>query len=356
MLVHRSRRYLASKMATGYALEEGRLALAHADAQRRQAVAPAAPAQLVQERDHEARPAHAQRMPDGDGAAVHVHLLGVEPELADDLQALRREGLVQLDEVELARLDAGAREQLPHGRNRADAHDPRIDARDGARHESSERLGAERRGLLRARDHERGGAVVDPARVPGGDGAVLAERGPKRGQLLQRRVRAGMLVARDVADRHELVVEAAGLDSGSVPALALEGEGVLVGSASPPKRSATFSPVSPIDSSGNIASRRGFGKRQPSVVSQVVWFPRGNACSGFPVTKGARVIDSAPPATKSSPSPAFTAWHAETTAERPDAQRRLTVTPATSCGSPASKAAMRATLRLSSPAWLAAPK
>ena len=105
-----------------------------------------------------------------------------------------------------------------------------------------------------------------------------------------------------------------------------------------------------MDSSGNIASRRGLGKRQPRVVSHAVWFPRGYGRSALAVTKGARVIDSAPPATKSSPSPARIAWHAETTADSPEAQSRLTVTPATSCGRPASSAAMRATLRLSSPA------
>ena len=49
------------------------------------------------------------------------------------------------------------------------------------------------------------------------------------------------------------------------------------------------------------------------------------------------------------------AWHAPATAESPDAQSRLTVTPATDSGRPASSAAIRATLRLSSPAWLAAP-
>ena len=97
---------------------------------------------------------------------------------------------------------------------------------------------------------------------------------------------------------------------------------------------------------------RGFGKRQPSVVSQVVPSPY----SGFAVTSGARDMDSTPPATKSSPSPARIACAAPTTAESPDAQRRLTVTPATLWGSPASSAPMRATLRLSSPAWLAAPK
>src|SRR5262249_57494296 len=70
------------------------------------------------------------------------------------------------------------------------------------------------------------------------------------------------------------------------------------------QRSATFSPVSPIDSSGNIASSRGFGNRQPSVVSYMTRSPRGNALSGFAVVNGARDIDSTPPATKRSPSPA----------------------------------------------------
>jgi hypothetical protein len=111
-----------------------------------------------------------------------------------------------------------------------------------------------------------------------------------------------------------------------------------------------------MDSSGNISSILGLGKRQPSVVSHTVWLPRAKARSGFPMTSGARLMDSTPPATKRSPSPARTAWQAATTAESPEAQRRLRVTPATSCGRPARSAAMRATLRLSSPAWLAAPK
>jgi hypothetical protein len=76
---------------------------------------------------------------------------------------------------------------------------------------------------------------------------------------------------------------------------------------------------------------------------------------GLASTSGARDIDSTPPATNRSPSPATIAWHAPATAESPDAQSRLTVTPATDSGRPASSAAIRATLRLSSPAWLAAP-
>ena len=43
------------------------------------------------------------------------------------------------------------------------------------------------------------------------------------------------------------------------------------------------------------------------------------------------------------------------TASSPEAHKRLRVTPGTDCGSPASKRDIRATLRLSSPAWLAHP-
>jgi hypothetical protein len=43
------------------------------------------------------------------------------------------------------------------------------------------------------------------------------------------------------------------------------------------------------------------------------------------------------------------------TASMPEPHRRLIVEAGTSCGSPASSSAMRATLRLSSPAWLAQP-
>ncbi len=64
---------------------------------------------------------------------------------------------------------------------------------------------------------------------------------------------------------------------------------------------------------------------------------------------------STPPAMVSSASPALTAWAQIAIASMPDPHRRLTVAPGTVSGSPASSSAMRATLRLSSPAWLAQP-
>src|SRR5207237_381663 len=62
------------------------------------------------------------------------------------------------------------------------------------------------------------------------------------------------------------------------------------------------------------------------------------------------------PATNTSPSSALIARASALIAARPEAQRRLNVTPATETGSPARRAAIRATFRLSSPAWFAQPR
>src|SRR5581483_6892490 len=94
------------------AREERRLSLADPDAECGEAVASAASAQLVQERDDEPRAAHPERVTESDRTAVHVHLPLVETKLADDDERLRGERLVQLDEVDLFEADAGALEQL----------------------------------------------------------------------------------------------------------------------------------------------------------------------------------------------------------------------------------------------------
>ena len=82
---------------------------------------------------------------------------------------------------------------------------------------------------------------------------------------------------------------------------------------------------------------------------------RANALAALPITNGARVMLSTPPATISAASPDLIARAATPTASIPEPHRRLIVEPGTPCGSPASSADMRATLRLSSPAWFAQP-
>jgi hypothetical protein len=98
----------------------------------------------------------------------------------------------------------------------------------------------------------------------------------------------------------------------------------------------------------------GLTKRQPIVVSSIL-ATRENAESALPITNGARVIDSTPPASMSSVSPLRMARLAMPIASMLEPHRRLTVAPGTSGGSPASSSDMRATLRLSSPAWFAQP-
>src|SRR3990170_637640 len=117
-----------------------------------------------------------------------------------------------------------------------------------------------------------------------------------------------------------------------------------------------FSAVSPIDSVPKASCILGLGKRQPRAVSQAVRLPKEKGCSALGTAYGARDMLSTPPATNTSPSPDLMARAAALTAAKDEAHRRLKVTAPTSTGSQARSVAMRATLRLSSPAWLAQPR
>jgi len=121
-----------------------------------------------------------------------------------------------------------------------------------------------------------------------------------------------------------------------------------------PYSSATFSAVSGIVSIPYCSFMILLTNRQPMVVSKISAL-RLNAAVALPITKGARDMDSTPPAITSSCSPVLTARAAMPIASIPEAHSLFTVTPGTSGGSPASSSAIRATSRLSSPAWLAHP-
>ena len=87
----------------GVYLEQSRRAHAAADAHRHEPSAAAALAELVHELRRELRAGRAERMTERDRAAVDVHLLFVEPEIAHDGHDLRRERLVELDQVDVVR-------------------------------------------------------------------------------------------------------------------------------------------------------------------------------------------------------------------------------------------------------------
>ena len=220
-------------------------------------------------------------------------------------EALRRERLVQLDEVEIARLDAGPREHLAHGGHRPDAHDPRVDAGDGARRRTVPAAPRRARAAFSALAIDEGGrAVVDAARVPGGDRAVRAKRGLERGELLDRRVRARMLVARR-RRRPARARRRTGLPRRQPRAAA--GSRARRRPAPPATRRSArrrSRRSRPSTRAGTSPPGAGSGSASRASCPRAVWLPRGNARSGLPMTSGARLIDSTPPATKSSPSPA----------------------------------------------------
>ena len=99
----------------------------------------------------------------------------------------------------------------------------------------------------------------------------------------------------------------------------------------------------------------GLTMRQPRVVLCIVCGPAGKPFSGLRTTHGARLIDSTPPTRITSASPVSIARDACIAASRLEPHRRLIVVPGVEVGSPASSAAMRATLRFSSPAPFALP-
>src|SRR5437016_129412 len=83
---------------------------AAADAQRRQPPSCVALGHLVEQRDQDAAAGGADRMAERNCAAVHVDLARVPAHLAIYCDRLGRECFVDLHEVEVLRLPAGARE------------------------------------------------------------------------------------------------------------------------------------------------------------------------------------------------------------------------------------------------------
>src|SRR5438445_255649 len=103
------------------ALADRRDPLAPADAERRESVALLPLPQFVRERKREPSPRCAEGMPERDRAAVHVRLLAIEAEVLFHREVLRREGLVDLDEVHVLDFQAGELERLARRRCRTDA-------------------------------------------------------------------------------------------------------------------------------------------------------------------------------------------------------------------------------------------
>ena len=196
--------------------------------------------QRVHRGQRQTRARHAERMAEGNRAAMRVHVFGIvrQAELTGHGQALRGESLVQLDHVDVADLQAEAFQQFLGGRGRADAHDAWVHAGGRHRHDAGARCQTVTlRGFLGG-DDQGSSAVVHTGGIASGDcAALLAERRPEFGEGLQRGVAARVLVAIDrnsalaAGDLHrgDLAGEEAAVLRGLGAHLRAVGEGVLVG-------------------------------------------------------------------------------------------------------------------------------
>src|SRR5216684_3491010 len=167
----------AAFIALAGRLEQPGRAHAAADAHGDDAPALLPAMQLVQQRAGHPAPGHAVRVADGDRAAVRVEPLRVDAEAVAAVHHLRREGLVQFDDVDVLELHVRVLEQLRHREDGADAHLVGLAAGEHAAAEEAERPHAEGLGALGRHDERRRGAVGELRRVPGGHAAALLEGG-----------------------------------------------------------------------------------------------------------------------------------------------------------------------------------
>src|SRR5262249_6897407 len=143
-------------------LEQQRRALAAAAAQRRRTEPAAAAAQLVQERQRDPGAGGAERVADRDRAAVDVHDVGADTEFAHGRDADRGERLVDLDEVQVADVEAGLAERLLDRVRRLEVQAVVRPGDRAERADLGEDRGAELLGLLAAGPDPRRGALRRP--------------------------------------------------------------------------------------------------------------------------------------------------------------------------------------------------
>ncbi len=108
-------------------------------------------------------------MPNGCPSAIAppdtFSLVLVDAQLAGRTQHLHREGLVDLEQVDVADRQTGPLQRLLGSLDRAQPHDLRREAADPGGHDAGQRFEAQFLGLGGAGDHQRGGPIVEWAGV-----------------------------------------------------------------------------------------------------------------------------------------------------------------------------------------------
>src|SRR5262249_30506936 len=103
---------------------------------------------LVKKRSHDTRARAAERVTDGDRAAVDVGDLGTEMRQLHHRKRLDGERLIQLDQVNVVDTQPGTFQDFLGSRDRAITHSPWVDTRCGAANPACDWGKVELRGLL----------------------------------------------------------------------------------------------------------------------------------------------------------------------------------------------------------------
>ena len=176
-------------------------------------------------------------MAHGHGAAVDVHLGGIHPQIPHTGDGLGCKGLIEFDDVDLVDGEPGFLQGDGHRLFWAQSHVGRVHAPHTEGDKFRQRLDAQRFGLSSGHQHHHGGRVAHLGGGAGGDGAVLLEHGLELGQILHGQAAANALVFVEgepvpvlIQRLHgeDLLLEHAGILGGGGPAVALQGQGILL--------------------------------------------------------------------------------------------------------------------------------
>src|SRR6266404_4595476 len=103
-------------------LKNPRRAHPSADAHGHHAIASPAPLQFAKNASRKLSARTSERMPQSNRTPVGIHALKIEPSFFDYRQRLRREGLVQLDHINVRKLQSSQLQRLRDGKHRPEAH------------------------------------------------------------------------------------------------------------------------------------------------------------------------------------------------------------------------------------------
>jgi len=152
------------------------------------------PFQILRDLDREFTTRAAQRMTQGNGAAIDIYDGGIDLQLADHGQGLGGEGLIKLHQVDLPKVHSCLPQCFGDRFHRSDAHDAGMDTRAGAGYQSGYWAQAQFIHHFFSHHDHKGGPVARLGRVSGRDAAACGEDGFELSQRFQGSIGAGTFI------------------------------------------------------------------------------------------------------------------------------------------------------------------